>query len=139
MFLLGRGSLSGGEGGCASRELPVLTSSGGNKAGGTHPTGMHCCYRPQTKFAKVMFLHVSVSHSVHRGGGRAWQGVHGLGGVHVGVCVSVWGACMPGGGGVHGREACMAGGMHATCLGGHVWKGGMHGRGHACHARPPPA
>ena len=25
------------------------------------------CYRPQTKFAKVMFLHVSVSHSVHRG------------------------------------------------------------------------
>ena len=24
-------------------------------------------YRPQTKFAKVMFLHVSVSHSVHRG------------------------------------------------------------------------
>ena len=26
-------------------------------------------YRPQTKFAKVMFLHVSVSHSVHGGGG----------------------------------------------------------------------
>ena len=26
-------------------------------------------YRPQTKFAKVMFLHVSVSHSVHTGGG----------------------------------------------------------------------
>ena len=26
-------------------------------------------YRPQTKFAKVMFLHLSVSHSVHRGGG----------------------------------------------------------------------
>ena len=25
------------------------------------------CYRPQTKFAKVMFLHMSVSHSVHRG------------------------------------------------------------------------
>ena len=25
-------------------------------------------YRPQTKFAKVMFLHLSVSHSVHRGG-----------------------------------------------------------------------
>ena len=24
-------------------------------------------YRPQTKFAKVMFLHLSVSHSVHRG------------------------------------------------------------------------
>ena len=28
-------------------------------------------YRPQTKFAKVMFLHVSVSHSVHRGRGLA--------------------------------------------------------------------
>ena len=26
-------------------------------------------YRPQTKFAKVMFLHRSVSHSVHKGGG----------------------------------------------------------------------
>ena len=24
-------------------------------------------YRPQTKFAKIMFLHLSVSHSVHRG------------------------------------------------------------------------
>ena len=29
-------------------------------------------YRPQTKFAKVMFLHLSVSHSVHRGG--TWAG-----------------------------------------------------------------
>ena len=26
------------------------------------------CYRPQTKFAKVIFLHLSVSHSVHGGG-----------------------------------------------------------------------
>ena len=26
-------------------------------------------YCPQTKFEKVMFLHLSVSHSVHRGGG----------------------------------------------------------------------
>ena len=25
-------------------------------------------YRPQTKFAKVMFLRLSVGHSVHRGG-----------------------------------------------------------------------
>ena len=24
-------------------------------------------YRPQTKFAKVMFLHLPVGHSVHRG------------------------------------------------------------------------
>ena len=39
------------------------------QAGGTHPIRMHTCYRPQTKFAKVMFLHLSVSHSVHRGWG----------------------------------------------------------------------
>ena len=31
-------------------------------------------YRPQTKFAKFMFLHVSVCHSVHRGGGVQTQG-----------------------------------------------------------------
>ena len=29
---------------------------------------LRSCYRPQTKFAKVMFLHLSVSHSVHRRG-----------------------------------------------------------------------
>ena len=28
-------------------------------------------YRPQTKIVKVMFIHVSVSHSVHTGG-HAW-------------------------------------------------------------------
>ena len=34
-------------------------------------------YRPQTKFAKFMFLHVSVSHSVHRGGsGPLHAGIH---------------------------------------------------------------
>ena len=76
-----------------------------------------CNYRLQTKFAKVMFLHVSVSHSVHGGG--------------VGMCG--WEACMaresawPGG--VHARGACMARG--------HVWPGcvcvpgGMHAQG-AC-------
>ena len=59
------------------------------------------------KFAKVMFLHLSVSHSVHRGGmcGR-------------GVCVV--------GGGVHGWRACMAGG-HVWW--GHAWWEGRHGRG----------
>ena len=35
-------------------------------------------YRPQTKFAKVIFLHLSVGHSVHRGclhpGGVCIQG-----------------------------------------------------------------
>ena len=35
-------------------------------------------YRPQTKFAKVMFLHLSVSHSVH-GGGVCMGGSGGLG------------------------------------------------------------
>ena len=63
-------------------------------------------YRPQTKFAKVMFLHLSVSHSVHRAGGvhgrgYAWQG---------GVCG-------------RGRE------WQAGCAwqGGHAWQGGMRG------------
>ena len=88
----------------------------GQWAGDMHPTGMHSCfhwihrqkyyYCSQTKFAKVMFLQVS-------------------------VCPQ--GACMVGGG-VHGRGACMAGGhawqggMHGR---GHPWQGeGMHGRGH---------
>ena len=45
---------------------PVLIPSGshqnmyGWQASGTHPTGMLSCYHPQTKFAKVMFLHMSV-------------------------------------------------------------------------------
>ena len=34
------------------------------------------------------------------------------------------------GGGVHGRGACVVGGV---CGGGHAWQGGMHGRG-ACMA-----
>ena len=37
-------------------------------AGGTHPTGMHTCYRPQTKFAKVMFLQVPVCPKCGGGG-----------------------------------------------------------------------
>ena len=51
-------------------------------------------YRPQTKFAKVMFLHVSVSHSVHRGG-HAWLpgGMHGC----QGACVVVGGCVVAGG------------------------------------------
>ena len=82
-------------------------------------------YRAQTKFAKVMFLHLSVSHSVHKGGacvadgGHAWQGgMHGRG-----ACV-VGGACVAVGGGMHGRGVCMVG----VCV--HGW-GGMCGRG-AC-------
>ena len=66
-------------------------------------------YRPQTKFAKVMFLQVSVCP----------QG---------GVCV----ACG------RGEGACVVGGFvwwgHAW-QGGRVWQGGMRGGGRACHSR----
>ena len=54
--------------------------------------------------------------SVHRG--HAWQG----------ACVAgcVWW------GGMHGRGACVAGGMCGVCMaGGHAWQGGVCGR-HAC-------
>ena len=57
----------------------------------------------RTKFAKLMFLQVSVC---PRGGGYVACGGH------------VWQ------GGMHGWGACMAGW-------GHVWRGGMHGWGHA--------
>ena len=100
-----------------------------------------------------MFLHLSVSHSVHRGG-RAWlrgacvvvggcviAGRHAwlrgmcvvMGGMHgCGECAWLWGVCM------------VVGGMHG-CGGGHVWLqgsawlwgvcmvvGGVHGCGGAC-------
>ena len=38
----------------------LAPSSGTTKVDGTHPTGTLSCYRPQMKFAKVMFLHMSV-------------------------------------------------------------------------------
>ena len=78
-------------------------------------------YRPQTKFAKVMFLHLSVILSTGGWGrawqvGRAWQG---------GVCGG--GVCMAG-------EVCVVWGMHGRR--GHAWWGacvvwGMHGGRHA--------
>ena len=75
-------------------------------------------YRPQTKFAKVMFLQVSVC--PHRGGG-------GMCGFIGGVCVVLFGGhawFYPGG--VRGfiRGACMV-----LFRGGHVWfyLGGVHG------------
>ena len=79
-------------------------------------------YRPQTKFAKVMFLQASVC---PQGGG-----VRGCSG---GACVVAWGACMVAPrGGMHG---CSGG--HAWLLqGGHAWllrgacmvaRGGVHG------------
>ena len=62
-------------------------------------------YRPKTKFAKVMFSQVSVCPQ---------GGVRGTGGGMHGRGCGVWqGACMVG--------VCMAEG--------HVWRGGMHGRG----------
>ena len=60
-------------------------------------------YRPKTKFAKVMFLHVSVSHSVHRGACMVVGGMHGC-----------WG----------GMRGC---GGHAWLLGGGLVAGGVHG------------
>ena len=67
-------------------------------------------YRPQTKFAKVMFLHVSVILSTGWGG-HAWWG----------------GACMA-------RGVCMVGGMHGR---GHAWQGACVAGG-ACLPRTPP-
>ena len=83
-------------------------------------------YRPQTRFAKVMCLHLSVSHSVH-GGACVARGACVAGG-HVWRGVCAW----------H-KGACVAGGMHdwACVAGGHAWQGAcMVGRC-ACHAHPP--
>ena len=68
-------------------------------------------YCPQTKFAKVMFLHLSVSHSFHRGecvvaGGRArlWGAACVVAracvvvGVVGGMCMVVGGSCIVAGG-----------------------------------------
>ena len=120
-------------------------------------------YRPQTKFAKVMFSQVSVCPRVGhvhdrmgvcgRGacmaGGHAWQGVcvagrHGRRGMCGGGHVlwgggHVWQGDMYGGvaciaGGMHGRGPCMVGGMHS---GGHAWQGGCAWWGHAWQERRP--
>ena len=64
-------------------------------------------YRSQTKFVKVMFLHVSVILST--GGGMHGGGACVAGGMHGRGC-AWWGACMAGG--MHGRGACVC---HAQC------------------------
>ena len=87
------------------------------------------CYRPQTKFAKVMFLYLSVSHSVHRGAACMAQGACVVGGMHGRTTHAPCHAYTP------GRGACVVGGGHVWWEGGmcggrgHVWLGGMHGRG----------
>ena len=105
-------------------------------------------YRPQTKFAKDMFLQVSVCPRggacvvAHRGGvWLLWRGVRDCSGGHAwllrgGVCmVAPRGACMvaprghalllPGGGCVWllwgGMHGCSGGGMHCCSQGGHAW------------------
>ena len=91
-------------------------------------------YRPQTKFAKVMFLQVSVCPQGGRAwllpGGRAWL-------LRGGACVVAPGGGVHGcswGGGMRGcsggdMRGCSRGGMHGCCQGGMhgcSW-GGMHG------------
>ena len=49
------------------REIPPRVRL---RAGGTHPTGMFSCYRPQRSCGKVMFLHLSV---ILFTGGGVWQ------------------------------------------------------------------
>ena len=79
-----------------------------------------------------MFSHLSVSHSVHRGQGRAWQGACMAGGcVWQGACVAGGGSSVAGGMHVRGEAGAwmtgdgVAGGVHGR---GHAWWG-MHGRG----------
>ena len=81
-------------------------------ADGMHPTGMHC-YRPQTKFAKVMFY---TCLSFCSQGGQ--------------------GACVAGGHAWQGRGACVVGGRACVTLRDTVSQcaGGTHPTGmHSCY------
>ena len=70
-------------------------------------------YRPQTKFTKVMFLHLSVCHSVHRGGLQAHiQDGGGSPGPHLG-----WGVSRPTPGMGVGHQAHTWGGLPHCMLG----------------------
>ena len=90
--------------------------------------GQYKChhYRPQTKFAKVMFLQVSVCPQ----GWCAWKGgVRGCGGV---CMVAGVGACMVAGGMHSCGGVCVVAGGCTWLWGAYVFVGGMHGgRGHA--------
>ena len=107
-------------------------------------------YRPQTKFAKVMFLQVCVcprgGRACFLGGGHAcFPGVCGCrGGMCGWGCAWLWGACMVAGGVSGCRGACMVVGGHAWLQGGRVWDmtrygqlaGGSHPTGmHYCFVK----
>ena len=94
---------------------------------------MLCFYRPQTKFAKVMFLQASVC---PHWGGHVWfysGGMHGFIWGR-GACMVLFGGCAWFySGGMHGFIwGGMCGFMWGACMvlfGGHLWfySGGMHG------------
>ena len=81
---------------------------------------MHDFYRSQRSCGEVMFSQACVKNSVHRGG--TWQGgMHDRGGAWQGASVA----------GGHAWQRDMHGGGHAWQVG-HAWQGGdVHGRG-AC-------
>ena len=114
---------------CLSTERVPVCNPHCRQAGVWRLTEMPSCYRPQTKFEKVMFLQVSVcpqGGGMHGGGRCVWQG----------RC-AWWGACMAGamhGGGVHGEGHVWQGVWGDMCGGGCVE--GMHGGGgrEACMA-----
>ena len=87
-------------------------------------------YRPQTKFAKVMFLQVSLCPQggacVAKGGGMCGKGgVHGKGG-HAWWRGCVWQrGHVSWKGGVHSKGGCV-------CQRGHAWQRGVHSEGEAC-------
>ena len=105
-------------------------------------------YRPQAKFAKVMFLQVSVCLSTGEpawwrwvcvAGGHVWQGAHARWGL-------AWRGGMCGRGGMHGSGVCVTGGVCGrwVCMaGGHAWQGGLYMAGGcvwqgACMPHMPP-
>ena len=108
---------------------------------GTISNSFWILLRPQTKFAKVMFLQVFVyPQGGMRGEGEACLVKGGMDGERV-ACVAKGdmcgkgGACMVKGASMAKGDICGKGGMHGK--GGHLWqrgscmvKGDMHGRGH---------
>ena len=61
----GGSCLRGVEGGLFNPEYWHLVAA--TTAVSTHSTGIHSWYRSPSKLREVMFLHLSVSHSIHRG------------------------------------------------------------------------